>query len=315
MTEPKVSVIIPTFNHARLLGRAVRSVLGQTWQSYELIIVDDGSSDETPEVIAGFADERIRAIKHEQNKGKSAALNNAGAVAQGSYVAFLDDDDEWLPEKLGKQVKLLDEAPSGVGLIYTWRQLVDETGETPPATAGMSMRGDLYEQMLRWNLPVPASTWMVTREALESVGGFNEKIRVSNDLEFIVRLCERGWHVDVVPQVLVVKYKHALAQLTDPTPENVEARKAELERHMRHFEEKLRSRPSTKAHLYRRMIRYEIQHGTPSRVVELALKSLCEDPLGTARGALRAPKRSLQTVAKMLGALRGTKKAGPTGSL
>lgn len=312
MRGPKVSVIIPTFNHGRLLGRAVRSVLGQTWEDYELIIVDDGSSDETPEVIAGFSDERITMIRHEENEGKSAALNNASAAAQGAYVALLDDDDEWLPEKLGAQVKRLDEAPDVVGLIYTWRRLVDETGEKPPATAGMSLRGDIYEQMLRWELPVPASTWMVKREALESVGGFNEKMRVSNDMDFIVRLCERGWHVDVVPQVLVVKYKHELQQLTDPTPQNLKARTAHLERHMLHFEDALRSRPGARAFLYRLMIAYEIPHGTRSRVAGLALKSLCQDPLGTARGALRAPKLSLRTAAKVL--QRGAAKGRRSGS-
>ncbi len=98
--KPMVSVIIPTYNRAHVLGRAIRSVLDQTYQDFELIVVDDGSSDHTGEVVATFADPRIHYLRHEKNRGAAAARNTAIKTAQGEYIASLDSHDEWLPEKL-----------------------------------------------------------------------------------------------------------------------------------------------------------------------------------------------------------------------
>ena len=102
--NPKVSVIIPTYNRADLLPRAVNSVLSQTFSDYEIIIVDDHSPDNTQDVIAAFTDPRIRSIRHRTNRRQSAAINTGIANAMGEYIAFLDDDDEWLPNKLEGQV-------------------------------------------------------------------------------------------------------------------------------------------------------------------------------------------------------------------
>jgi len=101
--NPTVSVIIPTYNRAHLLDRAIRSVLDQTYQDFELIVVDDGSSDPTAEVIATFADPRIYYLRHEKNRGAAAARNTGIEASQGDYVAFLDSDCEWLPKKLLKE--------------------------------------------------------------------------------------------------------------------------------------------------------------------------------------------------------------------
>ena len=123
---PRVSVVIPTHNRAEWLPRAVGSVLAQTWTDFELLIVDDHSTDETPAAIARFADARIRSFRHERNFGQSKALNTGIEHARGEYVAFLDDDDAWLPAKLAAQVALLDAAPPGVGLVYCWHDVLDE---------------------------------------------------------------------------------------------------------------------------------------------------------------------------------------------
>ena len=125
---PRVSVVIPTYNRAGLLPRAVASVLAQTWTEFELLIVDDHSTDGTPAAIARFADGRIRSFRHPRNSGQSKALNTGIGHARGDYLAFLDDDDEWLPGKLAAQVAVLDAAPSGVGLVYCWHDELDEDG-------------------------------------------------------------------------------------------------------------------------------------------------------------------------------------------
>jgi len=94
-----VSVIIPTYNRAHLVGRAIRSVLNQTYQDFEIIVVDDCSTDNTEEIVKGFNDHRIRYMRHDRNRGGSAARNTGIKASQGKYIAFLDSDDEWLLKK------------------------------------------------------------------------------------------------------------------------------------------------------------------------------------------------------------------------
>jgi len=127
---PKISVISPTYNRAHLITRAVHSVLNQTYQDFEYIVVDDASTDNTEEVIKGFKDERIKYIKHEKNRGPSAARNTGIKAAKGEYIGFLDSDDEWLPEQAEKQVSKFLESPDNVGVIYCGHVVIsDETGE------------------------------------------------------------------------------------------------------------------------------------------------------------------------------------------
>src|SRR3989344_1865760 len=99
----KVSVVLPTYNRAHTLERAVRSVLNQTHKDFELIVVDDGSTDNTRDIVVSFADGRIRYIKHESNKGVAEARNTGIGASRASLIAFQDSDDEWLPHKLALQ--------------------------------------------------------------------------------------------------------------------------------------------------------------------------------------------------------------------
>ncbi len=119
MQIPKVSVIIITYNRAQLLRTAGQTVLDQTFQDFELLIVDDGSSDDTGNTIKSFNDPRVRYVKHAQNQGEGGARNTGMQHAKGEYIAFLDDDDEWLPNKLQLQVELLDSQPGQVGLVHS----------------------------------------------------------------------------------------------------------------------------------------------------------------------------------------------------
>jgi glycosyltransferase involved in cell wall biosynthesis len=116
---PAVSVIIPTYNRAEFLRLAITSVLNQTFQDFEIIVVDDASEDHTHEVVHNFRDKRIKYIHHEVNKRVAAARNTGVLNSSGAYIAFVDDDDEWLPKKLQMQVALLENSPSIVGGVYT----------------------------------------------------------------------------------------------------------------------------------------------------------------------------------------------------
>ena len=118
--KPLVSVILPTFNRAKLLSRAINSVLKQSYYNLECIVVDDGSIDNTEKVVKSINDNRIVYLKHNYNKHASAARNTGIAKSKGKFIAFLDDDDQWLPKKLEKQISLIQKLPPSVGLIYCW---------------------------------------------------------------------------------------------------------------------------------------------------------------------------------------------------
>ena len=123
--NPKVTVIMPTMNRASLLPRSIDSVLSQNFTDYEFIIIDDGSTDNTKQVVEEYVkkDPRIRYIRYEKNQGIPTVRNRGIAEAKGEYIAWQDDDDEWLPGKLEKTVKKLDELPKEYGIVYSafWR--------------------------------------------------------------------------------------------------------------------------------------------------------------------------------------------------
>ena len=127
INTPRVSVVIPTFNRASILGNAIESVLSQTYDSYEIIIVDDGSTDDTSSVVTKFNSSRINYL-YQENKGRSSARNKALSLANGEYIAFLDSDDKFYPQKLELQVTLLDSNPA-FGMSYTSARVSDEHGK------------------------------------------------------------------------------------------------------------------------------------------------------------------------------------------
>ena len=284
---PRISVVIPTRNRAELLPRAVGSVLAQTWTDFELLIVDDHSTDETPAVTARFADGRIRSFRHERNSGQSKALNTGIEHARGEYVAFLDDDDEWLPGKLAAQVALLDAAPPAVGLVYCWREELDETTGRRIGTTRFTMRGDIFEHALALHLPVSPSSWLVRRSTARSVGGFDEALRRAKDVDFMSRICARGWHVDFVAQVALLKYRHAGGQMTDRTPENLAARAGMVRAHLARYARELSERPAAHARVHLWLARYELPHGSRRAALASVATAFRLDPIGMCRRGFR----------------------------
>jgi len=112
MLSPKVSIVVPTYNRADFLPKAIQSVLNQTYRDWEMIIVDDGSTDNTEEVVKGYKEERIRYIVHKYNLGLSAARNTGIKNSRGKYIALLDSDDEWFPEKISCQINIFQKRDS-----------------------------------------------------------------------------------------------------------------------------------------------------------------------------------------------------------
>ncbi len=199
--SPKVSVVIPTYDRAGIVIRAIQSVLTQTYQNLEIIVVDDGSRDNTCEVIERLHDPRVRYIRHDANQGGSAARNTGIEVAAGEYVAFLDSDDEWLPEKLEKQVRLLQGSDSSVGAVYTGLIVINEHKEKANITIP-KYRGAILGELFSANRVGTASSVMVRRECFSRVGAFDSAMVSCQDWDMWIRL-SKYYKFDFVPESLV----------------------------------------------------------------------------------------------------------------
>ncbi len=186
--EPLVSVIIPTHNRAELVGQAVQSVLNQTYRKMEIIVVDDGSTDNTRDVLRKYH-ATIRYIYQERSE-RSRARNEGFRYSKGDYVAFLDSDDLWLPMKIEKQVQVLN-GNSDIGLVYTEVQYIDINGR--PYIGDICwdkpVRPALYEDLMTHNVITgTTSSVMVRRTCLDKVGLFDESMNTCEDLDLYRRI-------------------------------------------------------------------------------------------------------------------------------
>jgi len=187
--NPIISVVIPTYNRKEALARAVSSVVAQSWAQWELIVVDDGSTDNTEEALWPFSDPRILYVRHTENRGGSAARNSGISRARGEYVAFLDSDDEWFPEKLAEDVAAF--SRPGVGLVYCGKELVDPDGRVLLRRIP-SLEGELYRQLLAHDFIGSCSRVAVRRDILEAIGGFDENLPARQDWDLWVRAAKLG---------------------------------------------------------------------------------------------------------------------------
>lgn len=187
--DPTVSVILPTYNRAHLVGRAIRSVLNQTYQYFEIIVVDDGSTDKTEEIVKSFNDSRIRYIRHDENKGAAAARNTGIKAGGGEFIAFQDSDDEWLPEKLEKQMKVFEETSEKVGVVYTdmWR-IRGKKRQYWHSPIIMPKDEIIYKQALDRVMGIGIMTAMIRSECFNKIGMFDGKFPRFIDLELFIRL-------------------------------------------------------------------------------------------------------------------------------
>lgn len=183
---PKVSVIIPAYNAMTYLPATLENVLGQTFTDFEVLVIDDGSSDCTAAWVGQIQDRRVRLIS-QANQGMCAARNQGIALAQGEYIAFLDADDLWHPTKLAKQVRCLDECPD-VGLVYTWTALIDREGRPTGRLFASHAEGDVWQQLVQHNITESGSSPMVRRSCFETVGVFDPDLPHAGDWDMCLRI-------------------------------------------------------------------------------------------------------------------------------
>ena len=189
--RPVVSVIIPTYNRAHSIVRSIQSILNQTYQDFEIIVVDDGSTDNTQEIIKEIQtqDKRIRYIRYENNKGAPTARNTGIKTARSDYIAFQDSDDEWFPEKLEKQMKAFGSAPPEVGVVYTGYYRLGKRKTYGPSIKRKKTKreGDIFNSLLEENL-VGTPTILIKRGCFERAGLFDERLPAFQDWELVIRL-------------------------------------------------------------------------------------------------------------------------------
>lgn len=187
MSSPLVTVIIPTYNRAGLLPEAIESVLNQECDDFELLIIDDGSKDDTRQVVAGIVDPRIRYV-YQANQGISMAMNAGLSRARGKYIARLDSDDLWLPCMLHDLVDVLESKP-GYGLAYARTQTMDATGKLLDEFRGIPLwyPGDAFASMLYGDVTCNTSI-VVRRECINTAGVYDPSLKVHEDWDMWVRV-------------------------------------------------------------------------------------------------------------------------------
>ena len=203
---PIVSVVIPTHNRAHLLWRAIRSVQRQTFPDLEIIVVDDCSSDNTSEVMRTLDARQTKYIRHTERRGGSAARNTGIETAKGEYIAFLDDDDEWLPDKLCRQISVF-QRERGLGMVYSGYSEINDHDKRTVRVYHPRGSGCIYKDVLRSNCIGTTSTAVLKTECLRTLGGFDVSLPASQDWDLWIRVA-REYQVDHVADSLVRVFLH-----------------------------------------------------------------------------------------------------------
>lgn len=220
MEHPLISVIIPIFNRANVIKRSINSVLNQSYQQLEIILWDDGSTDDIARKVGEIQDERLH-FYSEANHGASYARNRAIEQAKGEWIAFLDSDDEWLPDKLAEQVACLERDPS-LDMIFTnsirrsiekkevrtfdlYKEGMSMLEKKPLPACGNIITGGLLENVFKFSITL--STVLIRRTILEETGGFDEGLRNGEDRELWWRVALTGAKIAFINDPLIIKHQ------------------------------------------------------------------------------------------------------------
>jgi glycosyltransferase involved in cell wall biosynthesis len=216
--DPEASIILPTYNRSHIINRAVKSVIHQSFEDFELIIVDDASEDETKSIVSEFRDERINYRSHQENRGGSAARNTGIKHAEGKYVFFIDSDDEWHPTKLERQINCIRSRSEEWVAVYCLvdqdlrlsRQIRSQLRSLlpigSPVKKGIEGDEEVIRDLLMMNFQLGgASTLGVKRDVIEDVDGFDETFERHQDWEFLIRVLQHG-KLACVQEPLVIKH-------------------------------------------------------------------------------------------------------------
>lgn len=261
----KISVVVPTFNRAEILSEALQSVFAQTHRPLELLVVDDGSTDETENVVASWgarhhcADFTVHYLRQE-HRGGNEARNRGIAEVRGAYIAFLDSDDRWDPMKLHKQLDVFRRDGEIAGVYCGVRHVDRESGRVMEPTGRTYAQGRILDRLLVHDVTAPTSAWVVRRDVFTVAGTFDTELSARQDWDMWIRLAEH-YLIGCVPETLVEYREHRGARTaSDPTKEIHALRRIHGKyAYLRH------GRPwsvqrATRAAYFRRMVRVHFHH-------------------------------------------------------
>jgi glycosyltransferase involved in cell wall biosynthesis len=192
---PKVSVIIPAYNSENTIAKTINSVIKQTVEDWELIVINDGS------IVSSFKDERIKVFSY-PNAGGNISRNRGLDLATGEFVSFLDADDLWTPDKLELQLQLLQENPQ-VAVAYSWTDYIDENDKFLLSGRHSTINGDVYEQLFIANFLENGSNPLIRKTAIVELGGFDKDLPASQDWDMYLRLAAKH-HFMAVPKAQIL---------------------------------------------------------------------------------------------------------------
>jgi glycosyltransferase involved in cell wall biosynthesis len=290
LSEPLVSVVIPTHNRAQLLRRAIASVLSQTHQNLEVIVLDDCSTDETGPMVKAITDSRVRLVTPESRLGSAKARNMGIDISSGRFVAFIDDDDEWLEQKAERQLAAFG-GPEPPALVYTGLWIAKGTRRRYGV---LKIDGNAFDRLLALPGPVTTSGFMVDRQRVKAELWFDESVGTFEDMELLIRI-SRKWPVAVLPQPLYVWHQHDGPRLSEPRGQ-ARGRRRIIDK----FADDLAVRPWTAAHLFFRLAIAESRLGNRDAVRSSLLAASAADP-SNLRLRLLGSTATLGTRAAVLG--------------
>ena len=223
MAEDLVSVIITTYERESSLANAIGSVLSQSYENFELIIVDDGSSVDVNKILSSTKSKKIRYLKHKYNLGLSSSRNTGIQASKGKYVAFLDDDDKWKADKLEKQVKIFKDTNfSSIGLVSCWADQYDKRGKFQK-TNQVSYSGAIKPFVNSGRFKTVPSSILIKRSLLERIRGFDERLKSHIDFDLWMKLAEINAKCYFVQLPLVNNYSNQENRLTSPNQKRLES--------------------------------------------------------------------------------------------
>ncbi|MFB2895268.1 glycosyltransferase [Aerosakkonemataceae cyanobacterium BLCC-F50] len=198
---PLISVIIPVYNGEATIKETIASVLNQTFKDFELIVINDGSTDSTLDVVSSIQDPRIKVFSY-PNGNQAVSRNRGLSHATGEYISFIDADDLWTPDKLEAQLKALQENPQAA-VAYSWTDLIDEEGNFIRGGAKIYWKGESHARLLLNDFIESGSNVLIRAEAFQEVGKFDESLPPAEDWDMWIRLAAR-YHYIVVPSIQVL---------------------------------------------------------------------------------------------------------------
>lgn len=215
-----VTAVVTTYNRPQMVQRAIQSILAQTYEPLEIIVVEDGSDSGLEDWLHTQGLSQVCYIRHEENQGLPAARNTGLKKSKGKYIAYLDDDDEWKPEKIQKQIELAERLNSDYAIIYCGLEVKDKAYQVV-ALNMPRLKGIIRDEIVKKGLNTIPSSFLFRKGALLRIGGFDTDLYTGIDHDLWMKIAKHGYSTDYVNEALVIHTQHGELQMTSNVPRRI----------------------------------------------------------------------------------------------